>query len=327
VFTIAGVNAVNPRTKADLGYLKQFTIWRTRLRTARATSRCRLLRRSSLGRVPERVGGSGGQRGLTHLGALSTTFRPNAVFHKTAIKLVSAKLVMPFSGEADYATDPDTGITVRYWRYSDGANDICTATAGMCSTARSAPIVASAPASAANRTGRGGLEVLQEVLDGLFGMGVGQSLSDQIVEIDTDLPANTRALVFATVPLTITLPEMPENGQRVQIKDMVGNLSTNTVSIPAVPSDIVLNTDSGDYVFVYIDSSASWVLVSQLTPDSELPIGDDEFFRLELALRLIPMFGGNLTPESAKAHMRATNRIRARFHVTVITPADDAVTL
>jgi hypothetical protein len=171
-----------------------------------------------------------------------------------------------------------------------------------------------------------GLEVLQEVLDGLFGMGVGQSLSDQIVEIDTDLPANTRALVFATVPLTITLPEMPENGQRVQIKDMVGNLSTNTVSIPAVPSDIVLNTDSGDYVFVYIDSSASWVLVSQLTPDSELPIGDDEFFRLELALRLIPMFGGNLTPESAKAHMRATNRIRARFHVTVITPADDAVT-
>jgi hypothetical protein len=38
------------------------------------------------------------------------------------------------------------------------------------------------------------------------------------------------------------------------------------------------------------------------------------------------MFGGNLTPESAKAHMRATNRIRARFHVTVITPADDAVT-
>ena len=58
------------------------------------------------------------------LGALSSTFRPNAAFHRTAIKLVSAKLVMPFTGEADYATDPDTGLTIRYWRYSDGANDI-----------------------------------------------------------------------------------------------------------------------------------------------------------------------------------------------------------
>jgi hypothetical protein len=45
------------------------------------------------------------------------------VFNKSAIKLVSAKLVMPYSGEADYATDPDTGLTVRYWRYSDGASD------------------------------------------------------------------------------------------------------------------------------------------------------------------------------------------------------------
>ena len=60
---------------------------------------------------------------ITFLGAASTTFRPGAAFHQTAIKLVSAKLVMPYSGEADYATDPDTGLTVRYWRYSDGASD------------------------------------------------------------------------------------------------------------------------------------------------------------------------------------------------------------
>jgi hypothetical protein len=30
---------------------------------------------------------------------------------------------MPYSGEADYATDPDTGLTVRYWRSSDSTND------------------------------------------------------------------------------------------------------------------------------------------------------------------------------------------------------------
>jgi hypothetical protein len=125
VFTIAGVNAVNPRTKADLGYLKQFTV------LAAATS-------SGGGAVTLSIApaiiASGAYQNVSAapadtaaivwLGALSTTFRPNAVFHRTAIKLVSAKLVMPFTGEADYATDPDTGITVRYWRYSDGANDI-----------------------------------------------------------------------------------------------------------------------------------------------------------------------------------------------------------
>jgi hypothetical protein len=124
VFTITGVNAVNPRTKADLGYLKQFTI------LADATSDGS--GNVTLSIAPAIISSGAFQNvsaapadnaALTHLGALSTTFRPNAVFHKTAIKLVSAKLVRPFSGEADYATDPDTGITVRYWRYSDGAND------------------------------------------------------------------------------------------------------------------------------------------------------------------------------------------------------------
>ena len=60
---------------------------------------------------------------VTWLGTAGATYRANAAFHKTAIKLVNAKLVMPYSGEADYATDPDTGLTVRYWRYSDGASD------------------------------------------------------------------------------------------------------------------------------------------------------------------------------------------------------------
>lgn len=126
VFTIAGVNAINPRTKADLGYAKQFTI------VADATS-------DGSGNVTLTISPAiisdtsspyqnvsaapANDAALTHLGALSTTFRAGAAFHKTAIKLVSAKLIMPYSGEADYATDPDTGLTVRYWRYSDGASD------------------------------------------------------------------------------------------------------------------------------------------------------------------------------------------------------------
>jgi hypothetical protein len=124
-FTIAGVYAVNPRTKATMTYLKQFTI------TADATS-------DGSGNVTLTISppiiSSGAYQNvsaapadnaaLTHLGALSTAFILNAAFHKSAIKLVGVNPPRPFTGESDFATDPDTGISVRYWRYSDGGTDV-----------------------------------------------------------------------------------------------------------------------------------------------------------------------------------------------------------
>lgn len=60
---------------------------------------------------------------VTHLGptSASTTYnrRVRAAWHKEAIKMVSAKLETPFTGESSFATDPETGISIRYWRGSD----------------------------------------------------------------------------------------------------------------------------------------------------------------------------------------------------------------
>lgn len=60
---------------------------------------------------------------VTHLGPTSavTQFarRVRAAWHKSAITLVSAKLQTPFTGESSFATDPETGISIRYWRGSD----------------------------------------------------------------------------------------------------------------------------------------------------------------------------------------------------------------
>ncbi len=56
---------------------------------------------------------------VTFLGAPSTPFRYSTAFHKDAISMVFAKLRMPFTGEASFATDPDTGVSIRYWRGSD----------------------------------------------------------------------------------------------------------------------------------------------------------------------------------------------------------------
>ena len=60
---------------------------------------------------------------MTFKGVASTGYRQNLMVHKDAIRLVYAKLVKPYSGESDFTTDPETGLTVRYWRTSDGTND------------------------------------------------------------------------------------------------------------------------------------------------------------------------------------------------------------
>lgn len=56
---------------------------------------------------------------VTWLGAASTVMRVRAAWQKSAIQLVSARLQTPFTGVASFATDPETGISIRYWRGSD----------------------------------------------------------------------------------------------------------------------------------------------------------------------------------------------------------------
>lgn len=56
---------------------------------------------------------------ITFLGAASTQVRVRSAFHKSAIAMVSARLATPFSDTSSFATDPETGISIRYWRGSE----------------------------------------------------------------------------------------------------------------------------------------------------------------------------------------------------------------
>jgi len=56
---------------------------------------------------------------ITFDGAINTTYTPRVAFHKRALALVSAKLQRPMTGESAFTTDPQTGISIRYWRGSD----------------------------------------------------------------------------------------------------------------------------------------------------------------------------------------------------------------
>ena len=124
VFTLAGVFAVNPRTKAVMPYLMQFTA--INAATADGTGAATLTIANPIitsGAFQNVSAGPANAAVLTWLGSAGQTYLANAAFHKQAITLVSAKMIMPYVGEASYATDPNTGITLRYWRYSDGNSD------------------------------------------------------------------------------------------------------------------------------------------------------------------------------------------------------------
>jgi hypothetical protein len=132
VFTIAGVYAWDWRANQVLPYLQQFTV------TADATTDVSAGTVSLTISPPIIVQGSNDGTStdtntafatvdtipaddakLTFVGTLSTAFRVKAAWQKRAIALVSARLHMPFTGVASFATDPDTGISIRYWRGSD----------------------------------------------------------------------------------------------------------------------------------------------------------------------------------------------------------------
>jgi hypothetical protein len=135
VFTIADVYAVNPLTKATLPYLQQFTVITGGTSTATATANDQDLALTisppiitsgafqTVSAAPADNAAIQWMGSDTETDTDATTYSFGTVFRPEALALVSAKLVMPYSGEADFATDPETGLTVRYWRTSDGTND------------------------------------------------------------------------------------------------------------------------------------------------------------------------------------------------------------
>ena len=124
VFTVDAVFAVNPRTKATLDYLYQMVVLEDA--TANGAGEVTLVIANPMivsGAYQTVSAVPANNAVVTWKGTASTSYRQNAVFHKSAIALAFAKLTKPKTGEFAYASDPMTGVTIRYWATSDGTND------------------------------------------------------------------------------------------------------------------------------------------------------------------------------------------------------------
>lgn len=118
VFTIAGVNAVNPITKTDLGFLKQFVV-------VSATTTVITLAEpiyAASGGLQNVTALPADDAALTFVGAASTGYVQNLAFHKNAFRMVSVPLMVP--SDAHYvAQETVDGMTVRVWMASDILTD------------------------------------------------------------------------------------------------------------------------------------------------------------------------------------------------------------
>ena len=126
VFTIAGVYAVNPVTKARLPFLKQFVV------TADATMASNegdliiapaMIWTGAFKNV-DVVGVTDlNNQPITFMGAANTVYRQNLGFNKNAFALVSVPLVSP-PGAVDVSRQSYKGTSVRVIPVYDGVNDV-----------------------------------------------------------------------------------------------------------------------------------------------------------------------------------------------------------
>lgn len=123
VFTLAGVNSVNPETKKDTGKLQQFVV------TADKTGATNLINDIA---ISPSIITSGAKQTVTALpannaavtfaGTASTAYPINMAYHKDAFTFVTADLEMPQDAHFAARQTMD-GISMRIWRASDIVND------------------------------------------------------------------------------------------------------------------------------------------------------------------------------------------------------------
>lgn len=125
VFTIAGVYAVNPRSKATLSYLQQFVVLADA--DSGATTGPAALTISppiiTSGAHQTVSAAPADNAAITVLGTGGTGYTQSMVFHKNAFALAMVPMVKP-PGAVDVSRQSYKGLSVRVIPYYDGTNDI-----------------------------------------------------------------------------------------------------------------------------------------------------------------------------------------------------------
>lgn len=126
VFTLAGVNMVNPRTKADTGILQQFVL------AADVATNANAANDTDLTISPPIITSGPHQTvqaapldnaAITYRGTAGTTYKQNLAYHKHAMALAMVPMELP-TGAVNPARRTWKGISIRVIPIYDGTNDV-----------------------------------------------------------------------------------------------------------------------------------------------------------------------------------------------------------
>jgi hypothetical protein len=124
VFTIAGVNAVNPQTRLSTGSLQQFVV--TAAQTASGSDMANMAISPPMYTAANALATidafPANNAAVTFVGAASTVFPQNLVYHKNAITLATADLLLP-QGVDMASRQVHNGVSMRIVRQYDINND------------------------------------------------------------------------------------------------------------------------------------------------------------------------------------------------------------
>lgn len=123
VITLAGVNAVNPISKADLGFLQEFVVLSDA--TSDGSGNATLTISPPIitsGPYQTVSAGPGDGAAITPKGTEASSYGQNMAFHKNAFALVTVPLEMPDSAVWK-ARESYDGFSVRLTKFWDGDND------------------------------------------------------------------------------------------------------------------------------------------------------------------------------------------------------------
>lgn len=124
IFTIAGVNAVNPQSRESTGNLQQFVVTADNSDTTgdMTIAISPAITASGAYQTVDALPADGAA--ITMLGTASTLYPQNLAYHKDAFCLGMADLILPGGVDmAARASDPDSGMSVRLVRAYDVNND------------------------------------------------------------------------------------------------------------------------------------------------------------------------------------------------------------
>ena len=122
VFTLAGVNAVNPQSRADTGSLQQFVVTVAAAGAATTVSISPAITPSGAFQNVTASPASGAA--ITILGVGSAAYDANIMYHRDAFTLAMVPMFEPMSGTGAKVTQmSDDGFTVKVTQFYDGVND------------------------------------------------------------------------------------------------------------------------------------------------------------------------------------------------------------